>query len=43
MTRPPAADIINNPVGNLSNPYSQVSAFDLTPPRTFGAEVHYKF
>ena len=35
--------IINNPVSNLSNPYTQVSAFDLTPPRTFGAEFHYKF
>ncbi len=35
--------IINNPVSNISNPYTQVSAFDLTPPRTFGAEFHYKF
>ena len=35
--------IINNPVSNLSNPYTQTSAFDLTPPRTFGAEFHYKF
>jgi iron complex outermembrane receptor protein len=34
---------IQNPVSNPTNPYSQVSAFDLTPPRTFGAEFHYKF
>jgi iron complex outermembrane receptor protein len=35
--------LIQNPVSNVANPYSQVSAFDLTPPRTFGAEFHYKF
>jgi iron complex outermembrane receptor protein len=35
--------IINNPVSNPGLSYSQVSAFDLTPPRTFGAEFHYKF
>jgi iron complex outermembrane receptor protein len=35
--------IINNPVSNISNPYTQVSSYDLTPPRTFGAEFHYKF
>ncbi len=34
---------IQNPVSNPSVGYSQVSAFDLTPPRTFGMEVHYKF
>ena len=34
---------IQNPVSNIGNPYSQVSAFDLTPPRTFGMELHYKF
>ena len=40
-----AADgyIAQNPVGNLSAGITQVPAFDLTPPRTFGAEVHYKF
>jgi hypothetical protein len=30
-------------VSNISNPYTQVSSYDLTPPRTFGAEFHYKF
>jgi iron complex outermembrane recepter protein len=40
-----AADgyIAQNPVGNTSAGITQVPAFDLTPPRTFGAEVHYKF
>jgi iron complex outermembrane receptor protein len=40
-----AADgyIAQNPVGNLSAGITQVPAFDLTPPRTFGAEFHYKF
>jgi iron complex outermembrane receptor protein len=35
--------IVNNPVSNPSDPYTQVPAFDLTPPRVFGAEFHYKF
>ncbi|HEY1929395.1 MAG TPA: TonB-dependent receptor [Caulobacteraceae bacterium] len=40
-----AADgyIAQNPVGNPGAGITQVPAFDLTPPRTFGAEFHYKF
>jgi iron complex outermembrane receptor protein len=38
-----AGYIINNPVSNPSAALTQVSSFDLTPPRTFGAEFHYKF
>jgi iron complex outermembrane receptor protein len=38
-----AGYISENPVGNASAGITQVSAFDLTPPRTFGAEFHYKF
>jgi hypothetical protein len=30
-------------VGNTGAGITQVSAYDLTPPRTFGAEFHYKF
>jgi iron complex outermembrane receptor protein len=29
--------------GNPANPTFQQTAFDLTPPRTYGVEVHYKF
>jgi iron complex outermembrane receptor protein len=29
--------------GNPANPTSQDTAYDLTPPRTYGVEVHYKF
>jgi iron complex outermembrane receptor protein len=29
--------------GNVANPVAQLTAFDLTPPRTYGVEVHYKF
>jgi iron complex outermembrane recepter protein len=29
--------------GNPANPTFQQSTFDLTPPRTYGVEVHYKF
>ena len=29
--------------GNPANPTFQQSSFDLTPPRTYGVEVHYKF
>ncbi len=35
--------ISENPVGNPSAGITQVSSYDLTPPRTFGAEFHYKF
>jgi iron complex outermembrane receptor protein len=38
-----AGYIAENPVGNPGAGITQVPAFDLTPPRTFGAEVHYKF
>jgi iron complex outermembrane recepter protein len=40
-----AADgyITQNPVGNPGAGITQAQAFDLTPPRTFGAEFHYKF
>jgi iron complex outermembrane receptor protein len=34
---------LQNPVSNPTLAYTQTSAFDLTPPRTFGMEVHYKF
>jgi iron complex outermembrane recepter protein len=29
--------------GNVANPVNQLTAYDLTPPRTYGVEVHYKF
>jgi iron complex outermembrane receptor protein len=29
--------------GNPANPVTQDSVYDLTPPRTYGVEVHYKF
>jgi iron complex outermembrane receptor protein len=29
--------------GNVANPTFQQTAYDLTPPRTYGVEVHYKF
>jgi len=29
--------------GNPANPTFQQTAYDLTPPRTYGVEVHYKF
>jgi iron complex outermembrane receptor protein len=29
--------------GNPANPTFQQQAYDLTPPRTYGVEVHYKF
>ena len=29
--------------GNPANPTTQDPSFDLTPPRTYGVEVHYKF
>jgi iron complex outermembrane receptor protein len=29
--------------GNVANPTFQQTAFDLTPPRTYGVELHYKF
>jgi iron complex outermembrane receptor protein len=29
--------------GNPANPTFQQSSYDLTPPRTYGVEVHYKF
>jgi iron complex outermembrane recepter protein len=32
-----------NYTGNPANPTTQDTAFDLTPPRTYGVEVHYKF
>ena len=32
-----------NFTGLQSNPVTQDAAFDLTPPRTYGVEVHYKF
>jgi iron complex outermembrane receptor protein len=35
--------IAQNPVGNQGAGITQVSSYDLTPPRTFGAEFHYKF
>jgi iron complex outermembrane receptor protein len=38
-----AGYIAENPVGNPGAGITQVPSFDLTPPRTFGAEVHYKF
>ncbi|HEY1929393.1 MAG TPA: TonB-dependent receptor [Caulobacteraceae bacterium] len=38
-----AGYISQNPVGNTGAGITQVSAYDLTPPRTFGAEFHYKF
>jgi iron complex outermembrane receptor protein len=38
-----AGYIAQNPVGDPGAGITQVPAFDLTPPRTFGAEVHYKF
>ncbi len=34
---------IQNPANNPALAYSQTSSYDLTPPRTFGMEVHYKF
>jgi hypothetical protein len=34
---------IQNPANNPSLAYSQTSSYDLTPPRTFGMELHYKF
>ena len=38
-----AGYIAEDPVGNTGAGITQVSAYDLTPPRTFGAEFHYKF
>jgi iron complex outermembrane receptor protein len=38
-----AGYIAQDPVGATSEGISQVPAYDLTPPRTFGAEFHYKF
>jgi iron complex outermembrane receptor protein len=40
-----AADgyITQNPVNNPGAGIAQAQSFDLTPPRTFGAEFHYKF
>ncbi|HWF01963.1 MAG TPA: TonB-dependent receptor [Caulobacteraceae bacterium] len=32
-----------NPVSDIPASSTQVPAFDLTPPRTYGMEVHYKF
>jgi iron complex outermembrane receptor protein len=32
-----------NYTGNPANPTTQDTAYDLTPPRTYGVEVHYKF
>jgi iron complex outermembrane receptor protein len=32
-----------NYTGNPGNPTTQDTAYDLTPPRTYGVEVHYKF
>jgi iron complex outermembrane receptor protein len=32
-----------NYTGNPANPTSQSPSFELTPPRTFGVELHYKF
>ena len=29
--------------GNPANPTNQLQSYDLTPPRTYGVEVHYKF
>ena len=29
--------------GNTANPLNPLTAYDLTPPRTYGVEVHYKF
>ena len=29
--------------GNPANPITPDTQFDLTPPRTYGVEVHYKF
>jgi iron complex outermembrane receptor protein len=38
-----AGYILNNPVSSPATALTQTSSFDLTPPRTFGAEFHYKF
>jgi iron complex outermembrane receptor protein len=38
-----AGYIAENPVGNTGAGITQVPAYDLTPPRTFGGEFHYKF
>ncbi|HWF01964.1 MAG TPA: TonB-dependent receptor [Caulobacteraceae bacterium] len=35
--------LIQNPVSNPSLASSQAPSFDLTPPRTYGVELHYKF
>jgi iron complex outermembrane receptor protein len=34
---------IQNPVSNPANANAQAPAYDLTPPRVFGMELHYKF
>jgi iron complex outermembrane receptor protein len=38
-----AGYIAENPAGNTSAGITQDPSYDLTPPRTFGAEFHYKF
>jgi len=34
---------LTSPVGAGTSAYSQAQAYDLTPPRLYGIEVHYKF